>query len=124
MKVFVYGTLKAGYNNNRRLDGATYLGNDIVKGYKLFNSGFPVAAAADDCSVLGEVYQIEEDIHLKGLDQLEGFRGVGEHNMYERYEAITEGGHEVHMYVGEDKRWHFEGMRECPNENNVYSWNR
>lgn len=124
MKVAVYGTLKKGYGNNWHLRDANLLKEDVVHGYKLYNSGFPVACPADGCAITVEVYEFDDEATLVGMDRLEGYRGVGQHNMYDRIEVTTESGEDCHMYVGGSERWPFERMPECPNENNLYTWSR
>lgn len=119
MKVFVYGTLKSGYGNNRLLQGAEYLGEDIVNGYKMFYSygtgSFPVITEADG-KIKGEVYKIDPNRHLRDLDALEG-----EGRMYHRKTADTNGGHEVHLYVGGS--W-FDYTQEVPVVNDTHEWGR
>lgn len=115
MKLFVYGTLKRGYGNNIFLRNAKYEGNLIVKGYKLYNAGFPVAKPCADSSISGEVYTIDPDIHLPPIDRLEG-----NGRMYHRTE-VPEG---VSLYVG-GEMWNERNLDECPkDQNNVYSWSR
>lgn len=74
MKVFVYGTLKRGYHNNRLLHGASYLGEALTnKKYLLFGNGVPFAHPSEKgLPVKGEVFEIDEKVHLKPLDYLEG----------------------------------------------------
>lgn len=126
LKVVVYGTLKKGYHNGAYyLKDSTFLKDVIVEGFKLYDSGFPVAAPDEASSLTGELWEINpDDGTLDNLDRLEGYRGVGEHNMYERVKIVTTTGEEADMYVGTDRRWHFTQMRECPSENNLYTWNR
>lgn len=141
MKVFVYGTLKEGHGNNRILvEGrAQLVCGDMVRGYKLYNSGFPVACEDDDSWITGEVWDIGDPVlfgfarqTLSRLDMLEG-----EGRMYHRVQVTTVGGHEVHMYEGHDDFWSFDRMRECPHvlhtytrnhgpdgEVNLYTWSR
>lgn len=78
--VFVYGTLKHGWNNwkyyleNR---GAKFIGYDHLEGsYRLIDLGYFPAVVRDDTlpkdgNIFGEVYEITDDI-LNGLDVLEG----------------------------------------------------
>jgi len=119
VKVFVYGTLKTDYGNNRLLEGAEYLGEDIVDGYKMFYSygvgTFPVITEADG-KIKGEVWKIDPNRHLRDLDALEG-----EGYMYHRKQAGTQGGHEVHLYVGGHC---FDYHQEVPTKDNIQEWNR
>jgi gamma-glutamylcyclotransferase (GGCT)/AIG2-like uncharacterized protein YtfP len=77
VKVFVYGTLKSGYNNNRILtDGKATLveENRIIDGYKLYDFGFPVARVSEGDRIKGEVWELREgdENTLRRLDGLEG----------------------------------------------------
>lgn len=116
MKVFVYGTLKNGYGNNRLLSNSTFVSNHIVAGYKLYNVGFPVAIPDENSSVEGEVWDIGDSTStLASLDRLEG-----EGYMYDRVQVDSD----LHMYVGNTTFWKDQYMRECPNQDNVYRWER
>lgn len=73
-KVFVYGTLKSGYGNNRILEGAVLLGRGYSKyKYEMYcNGSFPYVIPGDKkLSVLGEVWEVN-DKTLERLDWLEG----------------------------------------------------
>ncbi len=73
--VFVYGTLKRGYANYRRLMAdAKFLGTATTAPlYRLHDVGpFPVMVASDrGVAVAGELYEVD-DLTLKELDCLEG----------------------------------------------------
>lgn len=115
MKVFVYGTLKRGYWNNRLLFNCEYVKDHTLNGYKLYNAGFPVATPAEGCSVVGEVFEIPKDIEPQVIASLDRLEGVP--TMYTREEQG-----ELNFYVGNPSNWDFSRMKECPNENNVYVW--
>jgi gamma-glutamylcyclotransferase (GGCT)/AIG2-like uncharacterized protein YtfP len=88
MHVFVYGTLKRGYSNNRLLEGAKFVGEAFTIGkYARVDAGFPVVVEGSDeaFAVAGEVYDIkgQPDI-LKRLDFLEH-----EGTMYDRKEVVV-----------------------------------
>lgn len=117
MKVFVYGTLKRGYNNHKLLNNAEFVGEKIIPGFRLFYShgevGFPVAQKDDSSSVKGEIYEVND---FKVLDQLEG-----EGFMYDRIFIDND----TQMYVGNKRFWDFSGLTSCPkDENNIFVWNR
>lgn len=106
----------AGHGNNRLLWNATFLSKHVIPGYKLYDSGFPVAAEDPESSVIGELWEIAEDDGqtLHDLDRLEG-----EGRMYKRVEVEPD----VSMYVGISPFWRgFEGMNECPQMEKMYSW--
>lgn len=73
MKLFVYGTLKRGYGNNRLLQNATFIGEAITnKPYLLFNCGFPKAVPSEEgLPIIGEVFEVDE-AQLARCDSLEG----------------------------------------------------
>ena len=125
MKVFVYGTLKEGYGNNRRLQGHTKVGDFIVQGYKLYDCGFPVAWPSENEFIQGELWDIGESQEtLRSLDALEA-----EGYMYNRTDIVarTPDGQEelAQMYVGHPKNWDLYHLAECPkNPDGAYVWSR
>lgn len=125
MKAFVYGTLKSGYGNNRLLSGHTLVGMGTVVGYKLYNSGFPVAAPSLGHSIAGELWDIGDDkATLSSLDRLES-----EGMMYDRVPVsvvMQDGAVEsAQMYVGNRHFWRgYETLPECPVNEGVYRWDR
>lgn len=135
MLVTVYGTLKRGYGNNVLLRDASFVDTCTVKGFKLYNSGFPVASPNEDTFISGEVFDISGDASiLKNLDRLEGHRGNNpeDGSMYLRLPVIslldTVGIEvETNMYVGNPHSWgKFRSLRECSfnTETNTYTWSR
>ena len=77
VRVFVYGTLKRGYTNNRLISNATFIGkaktvsNWIMIGNHL---AFPYVLRRDHengSQIKGEVYEVDQE-GLKKLDLLEG----------------------------------------------------
>lgn len=110
-KVFVYGTLKRAYHNNRYLKGSRFLGEALtVDNFDMLDVGFPVLLPQrGDVAypVKGELYEID-DTTLKNLDRLEG-----EGRMYQRQtrtvlsmdDPIT--GVHAYIYVGipTEDRW-------------------
>jgi gamma-glutamylaminecyclotransferase len=80
--VFVYGTLKRGYSNNRLLQGCKYLGEATTEAlYLLYDYGpFPcMVRAKEGKHIKGEIWEVDEKV-LKRLDVLEGV----EHGFYKR----------------------------------------
>lgn len=114
MKIFVYGTLKKGCNNNYILQDCKFISEYVIPGYKLYNCGFPVATPSKKDSMKGELWEIPDDgVVLSRLDRLEN-----EGRMYDRIKE-----NDVSFYVG--KNWRFSDLRECPKDNNGhYVWNR
>lgn len=74
--VFFYGTLMGGFDRRRRagIDGRlTYRGRGFVTG-ALFDLGiYPAAVPASDGKIWGEVYEFDEDVVLRALDDIEGY---------------------------------------------------
>lgn len=137
MKVFVYGTLKEGYSNNRLLTGCNILGLGILRNHILYNCGFPIAIQSNHANALGEVWEIPEELlssTVSNLDRLEGYR---EHNpsssMYLRKQAEIalcrsledlEASEKVvcHYYMANPLYWGRD-HRECQQvEESLYEW--
>lgn len=75
--VFVYGTLKRGYGNNRLLEDATYLGTAKTQETWAMigkNASFPYLLEESEKGfhISGEVYAVD-DGEISRLDNLEGF---------------------------------------------------
>lgn len=87
--VFVYGTLKQGHGNWQRLlkDRSTFVGHaQTADKFSMVNFGAPVVFRVPAVApVRGEVYRVSDRV-LSDLDRLEGFRGEGERNNYDRAE--------------------------------------
>jgi len=117
MKIFVYGTLKRGYGNNRLLQNAKFVGEKTLEGYKLYNAGFPVARQSYGDRVQGEVFEIADSdtMTLQLIDFLES-----NGRMYDRTEH-----EDVSLYVGHPEYWNYETLEPCPkNADGVFVWNR
>ena len=72
--LFVYGSLKRGYEYSDYLQGQVFLGDGILPGYELICLGdYPAVIPADfEASLVkGEVYAVSEDA-LALIDILEG----------------------------------------------------
>lgn len=127
MKVLVYGTLKKDCGNHHRLNGATFVKEAFVKGYKLLDCGFPVARENETTFVKGEIWDIGDveepkgKAILQGLDALEGYREkTPENSMYVRRPVITVCGEQVEMYIG--NRDSFRSLQDCPSQDGVFDW--
>lgn len=131
MLVATYGTLKRGHNNwNYHLKGrSTFISEGVVRGFKLYYAGFPVAAPSNGDCIKVEVFDIgdQKDV-LQGLDRLEGYREDHlEGSMYHRIEVdvhTDKGTITTGMYVGNPESWRdFKGMREMgKDDNGIYQW--
>ena len=74
IKIFVYGTLKKGYALNNELRDSKFIGNGIIKGYKMYSNGyFPMITKGDKSNaVTGEIYEVSDEETLRVLDMIEG----------------------------------------------------
>lgn len=93
--VFVYGTLKEGFYNNRVMEraGGTSLGKrETEPNYTMANLGsFPGVYEGGSTVVKGELYSV---LDLGPLDQLEGHP-----TFYERRTITLSSGEEAWMYI-------------------------
>ena len=72
-KVFVYGTLKRGYGNNRCLANSKFLGEAVstTARYKLYASGIPFLTEPGDAKIKGELWEVSPEDFAR-CDRLEG----------------------------------------------------
>jgi gamma-glutamylcyclotransferase (GGCT)/AIG2-like uncharacterized protein YtfP len=76
--VFVYGTLKRGYGNNRILASSQFVEEATTEpDYLVVDSGFPIAVYRSPYQELrlpiqGEIYEVNSEAVLARLDALEG----------------------------------------------------
>lgn len=72
-KVFVYGSLKKGFQNHSLLKESKFIGNAEISGYKMYNLGyFPGIVESDAKNIVkGEIYKIDKNVETR-LDYLEG----------------------------------------------------
>ncbi len=96
MQLFVYGTLKRGFQNAFHLNGANYLGEYTTSAeYSMYDfGGYPAVSLDGDCPIAGEVYGINPDL-LAVTDRLEWYP-----DYYQRVTIETTYG-EAWMYVVE-----------------------
>lgn len=85
MYVFVYGTLKQGYGNHGVLGNSKFIGKAFTESpdYLLYDGGFPWAVYEEDKGIgriVGEVYEIDDEITLHNLDRLEGVPYMYQHH--------------------------------------------
>lgn len=71
--VFVYGTLKRGYGNNRLLRNSEFVdvGVSADNEFTMYcNGGFPYVFDSGEAFVAGEVYSVTDEVfgHLDGLE--------------------------------------------------------
>jgi gamma-glutamylaminecyclotransferase len=72
--LFVYGTLKRGFRNQRYLSDAVFLGQfSTDRCYSMFDfTRYPAVTQSGRDAIAGEVYQISPH-HLAATDTLEGY---------------------------------------------------
>lgn len=107
--VFVYGTLKDGFSNNRLLKDAEFISRGCtILPYRMYETGgFPVVFQEhQDGNVSGECYAVTDE-QLKRLDSLEGHP-----NFFERREIAVDLGdtgiqQTCWMYFGNTDWWSY-----------------
>lgn len=106
--LFVYGTLRKGFDNNMAsylAANAEYIGEGTVKGRIYDTGGFPALIMSDSEAdkVAGDVYLICKDKEvLKYIDHYEGYRAdVTKYSLFlrERCDVVIEGGLLVNAWV-------------------------
>jgi len=73
-RIFVYGSLRAGGFNSHLMDGAEFLGEMTIEGFRMYSLGaFPMIrrTGEPEHQVVGEVYLVSEGLRDR-LDRLEG----------------------------------------------------
>lgn len=127
--VFVYGTLKTSYGNNRLLSTSQLVEGDAVTkdNFLLGNVGYPVAFPTQVVPsqhhhlafpVVGEVWAMDTPLTFSDLDFLEGHP-----EWYERRLTMTQSGKRVWMYMMP----HFDVSRNCgpcdfDSERRTWTW--
>lgn len=83
-KVAVYGTLRKGNGNNVLLSDSKFLGEGFtLPKFEMFSLGAFPGITGGSTSIKVEVYEVDSET-LSRLDRLEGYRGIGENNFYDR----------------------------------------
>ena len=71
-KIAVYGTLRRGYGNHRRVATSTLVGEGLTKEkYTMYASGIPFVDKKPTCQIRVEIYEVTPEV-LKSVDSLEG----------------------------------------------------
>jgi gamma-glutamylaminecyclotransferase len=76
--LLVYGTLKKGYGNHGVLGRSKYINEAMTNSreFTMFDGGFPYVSDGfsdkSNGSILGELYQVDDQQILDNLDRLEG----------------------------------------------------
>jgi gamma-glutamylaminecyclotransferase len=95
VRLFVYGSLKRGFSNERFLRGAAFeCAARTAQGYRLYRvGGYPALVVAEGPGIFGEVYRVTE-AHLAALDAFEGVP-----DLYQRAVIQLEDGALVEAFV-------------------------
>lgn len=94
-RVFVYGSLKQGFHNNRVLGNAEFCGStktDYARYSMLDLGAFPAVIKSGDHRISGEVYEVDDD----GLERLDFLEGNG--SLYLREQVALCDGTEAWCY--------------------------
>lgn len=83
--VFVYGTLKRGGRNSRKLLNSRFVGEGLTEtaSFKMMNLGRAPGVVAGTNKISGEVFEVDSD-NLHELDSLERLGWV-----YDRYQTMV-----------------------------------
>jgi gamma-glutamylaminecyclotransferase len=94
MKIFVYGSLKKNFGNNRFLINSNFISNAYIEGkYKMINLGsFPGVLKSNNIKkIFGEVYEVNNNV-LSNIDALEGnptfYKRIDENAVLENNEIV------------------------------------
>jgi len=97
--IFVYGTLKRGGSNHRRMAGQQFVAAAHTKPiYRIYAIGdYPamVDAPQDGCSIEGEIWAVDNEC-LARLDRLEGLN----EGLYKRVPIQLQPPHNTHAVEG------------------------
>ena len=104
--VFVYGTLKNGYGNNRLLSRETFIGEAVTvpHDFTMIDGGFPYVLLGGVFHIKGELWLLSSDNAEETLARLDGLEGV-RYDHYKRHEVDVKCNDEVYtalMYVASD----------------------
>ncbi|MBV9023999.1 MAG: gamma-glutamylcyclotransferase [Streptomycetaceae bacterium] len=131
--VFVYGTLRAGQGNYWGILAGATLQERLatLEGYTLLDSGVPFAVKREGRIVVGEVMDVDSGLWpvvIRRLDRLEGYRGEGHDNLYDRAVCAVRlcDGSTVEAYVylaGKPNAW-LSGLPEIPGGDYVQAGSR
>lgn len=126
-RVFVYGTLKRGERNHRKMQGAQFAGVGMTpKGFTLVEVASatmagrvtPVLVPGGTQAVVGEIYEVDDTL----LAELDAFERLGED--YERRSLALTNGLQVEIYLHAPERplTPLKGWRFATIDNGVVIW--
>lgn len=107
MYIFVYGSLRYGFELHHLIAKSRFVGLGYIEGYEMYNLGNYPGIVKGDGIVWGEVYEIDDNL-IKFLDEVEDFKGSPDD-----------------LYVREKTRVYFDQRRKYYLDNvNFYRYNR
>ncbi len=118
VRLFVYGSLKRGFENESVLEGAKFVQEArTVPGYVLFDMGsYPALVAHGDGVVHGEIFDVPETM-LSMLDSFESDpyqRDIIQlHATQDAHTYLVKHAHVKHFPILADGRWH-DRAKEAP----------
>lgn len=96
--LFVYGTLKRDFGNNRLLQDSKYVADATITGVMRSLGGFPCVSLNGDYTVYGELFEVGPEV-LAACDRLEGHP-----SWYVRTKVRTNKG-DAWVYLIEDEKY-------------------
>lgn len=100
--IAVYGTLKQGFGNNRRLGDSKLLGSTLTKRkFTMYScGGFPAVTPTGETKIHIEVYEVVNPNILQSVYMLEGYSGVRDSvkNWYDTVDVETPWG-KAEMFI-------------------------
>jgi len=118
--VFVYGSLKKGFRNNKVLGDSKYVGTfKTTTKFKMLDLGYYPALMLDDVGgnvVLGELYEVSGDT-FERLDQLEGYP-----HMYDRDIITLSNGSKAWVYFMKKDNYNATADLVEPNKGGLLIW--
>lgn len=122
LPVLVYGTLRPGQHNYTNfLEGTTIFETTVkVDGFRMHGGyGFPyVIEGGEEESIVAELVYIDPEIYARvvsRLDFLEGYRGEGKTNHYDRRTAtVVVDGHAIEAWIYVAGAYGRDGLEKLP----------
>jgi len=132
--VFVYGTLKRAYGNNKLLRDSEFIGTyETTELFFLGDVGYPYAFEASLLEdheekeellkpVLGELFHVTEPKVAASLDCLEGYSEGCEWNHYDKRQVSLAGTDITPMMYTQPRLITTNGVRYCKSYEGAWTW--
>lgn len=115
--VAVYGSLRKGMGNHRIISDNEYVTQTTLSGgYRMVSlGGFPGVMETDNpqSPIIVEVYRVTERSNMQRLDSLEGYRGPGCNNFYDKKLVTLDNGMTAFIYLLDEAN--YGNYQEVPN---------